>query len=110
MANQEKRKDERYGLELPIWIKWEDESGQTRQTTGTTKNVSPSGALVVCDSPIGEGCAVVLHFDLPIDLAGAIKSRISAKATVVRRGATGLRSEGAHGHGITFDHFSFTRL
>jgi hypothetical protein len=51
----------------------------------------------------------MLHFDLPIDLAGSIKSRISARATIVRA-AIESRPEAGYGHGIMFDHFSFTRL
>jgi len=109
MSHPEKRKNERYGLELPIRVKWKDKNGRTRQTTGATRDVSPSGALIVCESRIGEGCAIVLHFDLPIDLAGSIKSHISARAKVVR-GAIESRPEAGYRHGITFDHFSFTRL
>jgi len=80
-----------------------------KESTGTTKNMSPSGACVVCDSPIGEGCAIDLHINIPVALGGSILSRISAKGTVVRD-VTEPGPTGGYGHGIMFDHLSFTRL
>jgi hypothetical protein len=109
MPDQDKRYRERYALEIPVSIMWKDRSGHTRGATGTTKNMSPLGAFLVCDSPIEEGCAIDLHFDDPIALAGCIPSRISASGTVVRDVA---RDEDAvsYGHGVIFDYFSFARL
>ena len=79
------------------------------EATGTTKNMSPSGAWVLCDSPIGEGCAIHLHINIPVALGGSILSRISTKGRVVR--AVGKPdSVRAFGLGIMFDHLSFTRL
>ncbi len=109
MSDQEKRYKERYDLELPVMVRWKDRSGYTREATGTAKNISPLGAFLVCNSPIGEGCALDLHFDDPIDLAGSIPSRISARGTVVRDVA-GAEHVAVYGHGIVFDRFSFTRL
>jgi hypothetical protein len=109
MPDQEKRYKERYDLELPLTVRWKDRSGLTREANGTTKNISPLGAFLVCDSPIGEGCAVDLHFDDPIDLGGSIPSRISARGTVVRD-VVGVEQTASYGHRVKFDHFSFVRL
>jgi hypothetical protein len=112
MSEQEKRYDERYDLELPVTVRWKDTSGHTWQATGATTNVSASGAFLVCDfcdSLVGEGCAIDLHFDDPIALGGSIPCRISANGTVVRD-VTSVGHAQGYGYGIMFDHFSFTRL
>lgn len=109
MSDREKRDNERYDLELPVTVRWKDTSGQTREALGTAKNISPLGAFLVCNSPIGEGCAIDLHFDDPVDLGGSIPSRISATGKVVRD-VSGAGHAAVYGHGIVFDRFSFTRL
>jgi hypothetical protein len=109
MPDREQRYKERYDLELPLTVRWKDRSGRTREANGTTKNISPLGAFLVCDSPIGEGCAVDLHFNDPIDLGGSIPSRISARGTVVRD-VSGIEHAAVYGHRVKFDHFSFVRL
>jgi hypothetical protein len=109
MSDKEKRDNERYDLELPVTVRWKDRSGHTREAPGTAKNISPLGAFLVCNSLIGEGCAIDLHFDDPIDLGGCIPSRISASGTVVRD-VVGARHAAGYGHGIVFDRFGFTRL
>ncbi len=109
MSDQEKRYNERYDLKLPVMVKWKDTSGHTREAPGTAKNISPLGAFLLCESPIGEGCAIDLHFDDPIDLGGCIPSRISARGKVVRD-IQGAEHAADYGHGVMFDRFSFTRL
>jgi hypothetical protein len=106
MGGQEKRINERYGLELTSMVKWEDHSGNTRLMPGRIKNVSHTGAFIVCDSPIGEGSAVDVHIDLPFVVGNFIRSRILASGRVVRDSFT---SEGLYGHGVKFDHLSFIR-
>ncbi|MBW1896966.1 MAG: PilZ domain-containing protein [Deltaproteobacteria bacterium] len=108
-SQQEKRSDERYDLELPVTIKWKNRSGQTIETTGKTKNMSPSGTFIICGSPIAEGLVIDLHIDIPVALGGSILSCISANGTIVRSGKE-LGSAAGYGHGIMFDHFSFKRL
>lgn len=109
MSDLDKRKDQRYGLELSIAVTWKDKSGFIRETRGMTKNISPAGAFIVCESPIQKGCAIDLRFDLPIALGGSPKSRISARGTVVRN-VTGVDQGTSHGYGVMFAHFHFTRL
>ena len=109
MSQQEKRDEQRHDLELPVKVRWKDTSGTTREATGTTKNISPSGAFIVCDTPINADAAIDLHINLPVALGGVIKSNISANARVVRDVA-GREPDLAYGHGVKFNHFSFERL
>jgi hypothetical protein len=109
MSDQDKRYKERYDLELPVMVRWKDGGGCTREAPGTARNISPSGAFLVCVRPIGKGCAVHLDFDDPLDLGGCIPSRISATGTVLR-GAAGAERAESYGHGIVFERFSFARL
>lgn len=109
MSDLEKRKNQRYGLELSIAVTWKDKSGHTRETTGMTENISPAGAFIVCESPIEQGCPIDLRFDLPIALGGSPKSRISASGTVVRNVPRAEQGTG-HGYGVRFAHFRFNRV
>jgi hypothetical protein len=105
----EKRLNERFGLELPVVAKWQGKSGETRLAWGKTKDISHSGAFIVCDSAIGEGCPVDIRIDLPISLLGLMESRISVSATVVRNAPEPEPAIG-YGHGILFDYFHFRRI
>ena len=107
MACREKRGNERYGLELTSMVTWEDDNGNTRLMPGRIKNVSHTGAFMVCDSPIGEGRAIDVHIDLPFVAGNFIRSRIFASGRVVRDSSM---SEGLYGHGIKFDHLSFMQI
>jgi len=106
MAGQEKRSNERYGLELTSMVTWKDDSENTRLMPGRIKNVSHTGAFIVCDSPIGEGRAIDVHIDLPFVVGSFIRSRIFASGRVAR---DSFAPEGLYGHGIKFDHVSFSR-
>lgn len=109
MSDQEKRYKERYDLEIPFTARWLDGSGRTRETDGTTKNMGPLGAFIVCDSPIVESCTLDLHFHIPVALGGTILSRISASGKVVRD-VRGVQHVAGYGHGVMFNRLSFTKL
>ena len=109
MSERDNRDSHRFHLELPVRVRWKDLSGNRRETTGMTKNVSRSGAFIVCDTPMKEGCAVDFEVELPLPLAGTIKSRTSARGRVVRNSSQGGRAEG-YEHGIRFDQFIFMRF
>jgi hypothetical protein len=99
----------RYDLKLPFTVRWKDRSGRTREANGTTKNMSPLGTYLVCNSPIAEGCVIEICFDQPIALGGCIPSRISATGTVIEN-VSGIEHAVVYGHRVKFDHFSFSRL
>jgi hypothetical protein len=108
MPDREKRYQERYDLELPVMVTWKDAWGRTREAPATARNISPSGAFLVCENPITKGRAVDLRFGDPLDIGGHIPSRISARATVIRD-SVGAEQAGGYGHGIKFNHFGFSR-
>ena len=43
MSEMEKRRWERYLLELPVYVAWKDPSGDAEELLGTTKDISSSG-------------------------------------------------------------------
>ncbi|MBW2174211.1 MAG: hypothetical protein JRF64_06140 [Deltaproteobacteria bacterium] len=91
MSDREKRCEERYDLELPVMVKWQDGGGRTREAPGTARNISPLGAFLVCVSPIGQGCAVDLDFDEVMGTGSCLN------ALVLR----GFRDRDALGHWLT---------
>jgi hypothetical protein len=105
----ERRACKRFGLELPVHIEWKDVSGEVLESEGATKDMSASGAFVICQEMIGVKCHVNLKIDLPVTLAGARKSLVSARGSVVTKETMTEPDEG-YGHRIKFDYFSFKRL
>ena len=104
MSEIEKRRWERYCLQLPVYLIWEDASGQVEERVGTTKDISSSGVCVRCEKLMKEGLEVDLRIDLPIVLEGTGGSRMSAQGTVVRNKAVSAPEEG-YEHGIMFNRF-----
>lgn len=107
MFGEEKRTQVRYDLELLVRIKWTDSSGDEMEDTATTKNISSSGAFMICDSRIRSGSTVDLEIELPVPLDGRLtKSRVAAKGRVVRNvPLTG--SFHRYGHAVAFDGYKF---
>jgi hypothetical protein len=98
----EKRRWERYGLELPVHITWEDASGGFGERVGFTKDISSSGVCLMCESCIEQGAEVDLKIELPIVLEGTRGSHMSARGTVVRNESLSDPHEG-YELGIMFD-------
>ena len=90
----EKRRWERYGLELPVNITWKDASGSVEERAGSTKDVSSSGVCLWCEDVIQQGAEVNLKIELPIVLEGTEGSRVAAKGTVVRNESVSDPNEG----------------
>jgi hypothetical protein len=84
VSENEKRRWERYGLELLIYITWEDASGSVEEIAGTTRDISSSGVRLRCESFIQQGSEVDVKIELPIVLEGTTGSRMSARGMVVR--------------------------
>jgi len=100
----EKRRWERYGLELPVHITWKDASGSVEERVGSTKDISSSGVCLRCESLIEEGLDVNLKIELPIVLEGTTGSHMSARGTVVRNEGVSEPHEG-YELGIMFNRF-----
>ncbi len=99
----EKRRRERYGLELLIYITWEDASGSVEEIAGTTRDISSSGVCLRCKSLIQQGSEVDVKIELPIVLEGTTGSHMSARGTVVRNESISDPHKG-YELGIMFDH------
>ena len=99
----EKRRWERYGLQLLVYITWEDASGSVEERVGTTRDISSCGVCLRCESFIQQGSEVDVKIQLPIVLEGTTGSRMSASGTVVRNGSASDRDQG-YELGIMFDH------
>ena len=108
-SQTERRACKRFGLELPVHIEWKDFSGKVKESAGATKDISASGAFVICKDLIEVRRHVHLKIDLPIALAGTRKSLVSARGRVVRK-ETMIEPDRGYGHGIEFDYFTFSKL
>lgn len=109
MSGEEKRARVRYNLELLVRLRWKDPSGDEREETGTTKNISSSGAFMICKSEIKTGSMVDMEIELPISLGGRpTKSCVSATGRVVRNVPLTGPTNG-YGYAVTFDRYRFFR-
>ena len=109
MSDDEKRVRVRYNLELLVRLRWTDPSGDEREETGTTKNISSTGAFMICNSEIKTGSTVDMEIELPISLGGRpTKSCVSATGRVVRNIPLAGPFSG-YGYAVTFDRYKFLR-
>jgi hypothetical protein len=76
----ERRNFVRYSLRLPIIFKWKDPLGQSQQGAGFSRDISPSGAFVLCAAPPVEGTDFVMEVLLP-PLAGSARTGLRLQAT-----------------------------
>lgn len=98
MARLEKRKMERFDLELPALLSMNDDSGNTRAVEFMISNICSGGAFFRTDGPLPVGICVKMDLILPLERFNAIegkKSRVNVSGTVVR-------SE-KHGMAVCFD-------
>ena len=98
----EKRRWERYGLQLLVFITWVDASGSVEERVGRTRDISSSGVCLRCESFVQQGSEVDVKIQIPIVLEGTTGSRMSASGTVVRNGSASNPDDG-YELGIMFD-------
>ena len=108
-SETERREYERYDLEFRVQVKWKDAFGNLKADSGTTKDISPSGAFIICNSPLDEGCQIDLEIDLPICVEGTNRSCVYASGKVVRRHPVNDR-DSRYGHAIRFDSYCFSKI
>jgi hypothetical protein len=109
MPENERRVNVRYNLELLVKVKWTDTSGDEKEETATTENISSSGAFMICSSEIRTGAPVDLEIELPITLAGRVtRSYVSASGRVVRHVPLTGPFQG-NGYAVAFDRYRFLR-
>jgi hypothetical protein len=55
----------RFKLRAPVIFRWRDQSGRRKERVGYTRDISISGAFVICSTPPPLGTAVQLEIHLP---------------------------------------------
>ena len=93
MNCEERRKMDRFVLELPAGISIIDESGKPRTFKVVTRNICAGGAFLQTDEPVSERTCVKIDLILSLNnLQGmeAKSSRIDVSGTVVRTESQGM--------------------
>jgi hypothetical protein len=89
----EKRTSVRYTLRSPVTLRWVDQSGAEQEDVGRTRDISVSGAFVVCHTPLPVGAQVSLEVHLPpFERNTSQRLRLKANATITRVAQAGEES------------------
>ena len=90
---EEKRKMDRFSLELPTLISMIDECGKQRVVEVMTRNICAGGAFLQTDKPLSVGTDLKINLILPLDnlkKMGGRRSRIDVSGSVVRTESKGM--------------------
>ena len=90
---EERRKMDRFTLELPAGISIPDESGKPRTFNVVTRNICAGGAFLQTDDPLSEGTYVKIDLILSLNNFTGLEgkgSRIDVSGTVVRTESQGM--------------------
>jgi len=90
---EDRRKMDRFTLELPAGISITDESGQPWSVNVVTRNICAGGAFFWTDDPFSEGTCVKIDLILPLNSLQGMKgkgSHINVSGTVVRTESQGM--------------------
>lgn len=93
MARLEKRKMERFNLELPALLSIVDESGKQRAAEFMISNICSGGAFFKTDEPLSVGTDIKMDLILPLDKfnkIGGKKSRVDVSGSVIRTEKHGM--------------------
>lgn len=93
MGRLEKRKMERFDLELPALLSMNDESGNPKAAEYMISNICSEGAFFKTDEPLSLGTDVKMNLILPLDKlnkTGGNKSRIDISGSVIRTEKHGM--------------------
>ena len=93
MAHLEKRKMERFNLELPALLSTNDENGNPKAVEFIISNICSGGAFFKTDEPFSVGTDVKMDLILPLDKLnkpGGKKSRVDISGSVIRTDDKGM--------------------
>ena len=93
MARVEKRKVDRFSLQLQASVSINDENGKQRSIKVMTGDISSGGAFFRTNTPCSVGTDVKLYLILPSDKfkkLGGKRSRINVSGFVIRTNALGM--------------------
>lgn len=93
MARVEKRKMDRFSLELPALLSITDENGNQRSIEVMTGDICSGGAFFRTNTPFSVGTNVKMDLILPSDKfkkLGGKRSRINVSGSVIRTDELGI--------------------
>ena len=93
MIFTEKRKMERFALNLPALLSIKDESGNTRAFEFMIRDISSAGAFFKTDTPLSVGTGVKMDLILPLEkfkTEKANRSHIDVSGSVIRTESQGM--------------------
>ncbi len=93
MTGVEKRKMERFSLEIPTRIIWTDNGSKQESLGLMTSNICSGGAFFKTEKPLSIGTDVKLNIILPLDKFKNVKgktSHINIAGSVIRTDQQGM--------------------
>jgi len=97
----EKRSTRRFSLELPISVKFVNNS--RRESAGQTRDVSSRGVFMYLDTEISEGAPIEFVMTLPTEVTLAEPIRVRCTGKVLRV----TRAEQEQGVAVAIDNYDF---
>jgi PilZ domain len=89
----EKRKMDRFSLELPAWISAINDNGSLQSFEVVTRDICAAGAFLQTDQPLSVGTDIEMNLVLPLDNLPKMqkrRSRIDVSGSVVRTELQGM--------------------
>jgi len=89
----EKRKTERFSLELPARLTWTGRDKEHELIELMTRNISSDGAFLITDRPLPKGKDVTMDLILPLERLhefGGRQSHIDVSGFVIRTDQQGM--------------------
>ena len=93
MSRIEKRKTERFSLELPARLTWTGRDKEHELIELMTRNISSDGAFLITDRPLPKGKDVTMDLILPLERLhefGGRQSHIDVSGFVIRTDQQGM--------------------
>ena len=93
MTRIEKRKMERFSLELPAMLTWTGKDKEHGSIELMTSNICAGGAFLITDRPLSEGTDIKMDLILPRDRLhefGGRQPRIDVSGFVIRTDQQGM--------------------
>ncbi len=88
MVSRDNRSSARFPVELPVYVRWRGEAGDTAEANGMTRDISGNGFFAKIPVDILPETALQVRIPLPQGCA-AIPMELQAEGRVVRRSFSG---------------------
>ena len=90
---EEKRKMDRFSMELPAWISAIDKHGKLQTLEVVTRDICAGGAFLQTDQPLSVGTNIEMNLVLPLSNIPNVqirRSRIDVSGSVIRTESQGV--------------------